>query len=134
VRYKRPPANLKEGLPTGKLWPTSSTMFLFTPVSLIIGDSRIPAGAFSLYVLPGHGDWTLIVNKNVTESAKYDEAEDLLPIPMKTGKLSQPATEFTIYFAHIAPKQCNMRMYYGTTGLGKAIRYCSSPPSLRLLS
>lgn len=65
---------------------------------------------------PGHNDWTLIINKNVTENASYDETHDLLRIPMNTGQVEQPAKEFVVYFAHIAPKQCNIRLYYGTTG------------------
>ena len=116
VRYKRPPVERRGDLPEGKVWPPSASMFLFTPVALTIGNSVIPAGAFSLYVIRGHDDWTLIVNKNVTEGAKYDEMEDLLRTAMKIGELGQPATELTVYFAHIAPKQCNMRLYYGKTG------------------
>ena len=116
VQYKQPPAGRKEELSDGKGWPPSASMFLFTPVALTIGESLIPAGAFSLYIVPGHDDWTLIVNKNVTEGAEYDKKQDLLRTPMSIGSLSQPATELTVYFAHIAPKQCNLRLYYGRTG------------------
>lgn len=116
VRYKRPSGDRSEELRDGKVWPPSGSMFLFTPVALGIGNSEIPVGAFSLYVIPGHDDWTLIVNKNVTEGAKYDETQDLLRTPMEIGGLSQPVTEITVYFAHIAPKQCNMRLYYGKIG------------------
>jgi Protein of unknown function (DUF2911) len=117
VRYKRTAVDRKEDLPIGKLWPSNgSAMFLFTPVGLTIGGVEIPAGAFSLYIIPGNDDWTLIVNKNVDESAKYDEAQDLLRTPIKTGELGSPAEEFKVYFGHIAPKQCNMRLYYGRTG------------------
>lgn len=116
VRYSRPSGDRSEALPDGRVWPAGGSMFLFTPVVLSIGNSQIPVGAFSLYVIPGHDDWTLIVNKNVTERAKYDETQDLSRTPMKIGSLSQPATEITVYFAHIAPKQCNMRLYYGKIG------------------
>ena len=116
VRYNRPPADRSADFSIGKLWPAASSMFLFTPVALTIGGSAIPAGAFSLYVIPGHNEWTLIVNKNVTEGSKYDETQDLLRTPMNIGQLDEPKKEFTAYFAHIAPKQCNLRFYYGKTG------------------
>jgi Protein of unknown function (DUF2911) len=116
VRYNRPPADRSEHFSMGKLWPPSNSMFLFTPVALTIGGSAIPPGAYSLYVIPEHNDWTLIVNKNVTEGAKYDDMQDLLRTPMKTGQLDQPAQAFTVYLAHLAPKQCNIRLYYGNTG------------------
>jgi hypothetical protein len=82
-------------------------MLLFTQTGLRIGGAQIPAGAFSLFVIPGHDDWTLVVNRNVPEGSEYDEAQDLARTPMKTGEL---------YFAHVAPRQCNLRLYYGKTG------------------
>jgi hypothetical protein len=117
VRYKRTEVEKKEGLPVGKRWPSDEpAMVLFTPVGLVINDAEIPPGAFSLYVIPEKDDWTLVVNRNVDESAKYDETQDLVRAPMKIGEIGQPVKEFTVYFAHIAPKQCNLRLYYGKTG------------------
>jgi hypothetical protein len=116
VRYNRPSADRREELANGKVWPASASIFLFTSVALTIGDSGIPAGAFSLYFIPARDGRTLIVNKSVTEGAKYDETQDLLRTPMKIGELTPPATEVTFYFAYIAPKQCNMRLYYGKIG------------------
>ena len=116
VRYNRPSADRREELANGKVWPASASIFLFTSVALTTGDSGIPAGAFSLYVIPANDGWTLIVNKNVTEGAKYDETQDLLGTPMKIGELTPPGTEVTFYFESIAPTQCNMRFYYGKIG------------------
>lgn len=116
VRYNALPADRSEGFSVGKLWPPTSSMYLFTPAALTVGNSTVPAGAFSLYVIPGHNDWTLIVNKNVTEGARYDETQDLLRIPMSTGQLDQPAKQFEVYFGHLAPRKCSMRLYYGKTG------------------
>lgn len=118
VRYQRAAVDTREGLPLGKMWPSNgpATMFLFTPVKLTIGGTEIPVGAFSMYVIPEKDHWTLIVNKNVNEGANYDKAQDLLRATMQTGEIGQPAEQFTVYFAHIAPKQCNMRVYYGKSG------------------
>jgi hypothetical protein len=116
VRYQRRPVVHSEELPMGRPWPASGSLFLFTPVALTVGNVSIPVGAFSLYVIPGHDKWTLIVNKNLIEGAKHDETQDLLRVPMNVGELGQPAPELTVSFAHVAPKQCNLRLYYGKTG------------------
>lgn len=115
VRYNQL-SDRREDFSFGKVWPPSSSIFLFTPVALTIAGSAIPPGAFSLYVIPEHHEWTLIVNKNVAEGDKYDETKDLLRTPMETGQAEQPEKKFTVYFAHMAPKQCNMRLYQGNTG------------------
>jgi hypothetical protein len=116
VRYQRRPVVHSEELPIGRPWPASGSLFLFSPVALTVENFSIPVGAFSLYVIPGHDKWTLIVNKNLIENAKYDETQDLLRIPIKVGELGQPAPELTVSFAQVAPKQCNLRLYYGKTG------------------
>ncbi len=41
---------------------------------------------------------------------KYDEQQDLARIPMQFGELPKPESEFTAYFAHVAPDQRNMRL------------------------
>jgi Protein of unknown function (DUF2911) len=114
VRYN---AGGKNGLPEGKLWPADSApMFLFTPVKLLIGSSEIPAGAYSMYVIPNKHSWTLILNKNVSPGSKYDEHQDLVRAEMQVGQLSERNKQFTVVFGHIAPKRCSMRMYYSNTG------------------
>ena len=91
-------------------------MLLFTQSELSIGNSHIPVGAYSMYVIPQKEAWTLVLNKNVTEGSKYEEQQDLLRVEMQVGQLSKPNERFSVFFAHVAPKQCNMRMYYGKVG------------------
>lgn len=123
VRYPRANSEQHQKLTVGKRWPSElSKMFLFTQVALKIGGTTIPAGAFSLYVIPGDDDWTLVVNKNVLEGTEYDQSQDLLRTPMNTGQLSQSSDKFTVYFAQVAPKQCNMRLYYGKKGAWAELR------------
>ncbi len=35
---------------------------------------------------------------------------------MEIGQLSQPVKPLEVSFAHIAPIQCSLRIYYGKTG------------------
>ena len=116
VRYQSVPVS-DHKLPDGKVWsPGESPMFLFTSVALRLGNAEIPVGAYSMYVIPSKGRWTLALNKNVTPNAQYDQQQDLARVPMDIGTLTDPAKTVSIYFGHVAAKQCNMRIYYGKTG------------------
>ena len=56
------------------------------------------------------------MNRNVTAGSKYDEKQDLARAPMQIGEIDSPVKQPQVLFAHIAPKQCNMRLYYEKTG------------------
>ena len=114
VRYRAIPVDSKSSPAEGKLWaPGKAPMLLFTQVQLSIGNSEIPVGAYSMYAIPQKDSWTLVVNKNVNEGGQYDQHQDLLRIPMQVGHLSDPDKLFSVALGHVAPQQCNMRMYYG---------------------
>jgi hypothetical protein len=107
----------KEDLPLGSLYsPGNSPMFLFSQTSMTVGKAEIPAGAFSVYVIPDKKEWTLVINKNVTAGSEYDEKQDLARIPMQSGRLGTATKRFRVVFAHVGPKQCNMRIYYRRSG------------------
>ena len=89
-------------------------MLLFTQAALTVGNAQIPVGAYSLFLIPGKDRWTLVINKGVGKGP-YDEQEDLLRVPMDVGQLGTPE-EFSLFFAHLAPKQCNLRIYQGKLG------------------
>ena len=115
VQYEKIASVQKVDLTEGKLWmPGAKPMLLFTQADLSIGTSRIPIGAYSLYLIPGKDHWTLVINKNVNKG-EYDQQQDLVRVPMEVGQLSSPE-QFNLFFAHLAPKQCNMRIYDGKTG------------------
>ncbi len=116
LRYSKESAKSKSRLPEDKLWsPGGKPMFLFTQVDVMVGNAEIPAGAYSVYVIPQRQNWILVVNKNVTEGSAYDEHQDLVRAPMQSGQLTNPQ-QFSMSFGHIAPKQCNLRIYYGKKG------------------
>lgn len=117
VEYNTPPAKRDEGFHKGKLWePSGSPMFLFTETPLTLGGAVIPDGACSLYVIPEKRQWTLVVNRNVTPGSKYDEKQDLARAPMEIGESDVSVEQLQVALAHMAPKQCNLRMYYEKTG------------------
>ena len=116
LRYTRPSGSGKQKLPMGQVWaPGDSPMDLFTQVGLSTGNSEIPIGAYRVYIIPDKKSWTLVINKNVAAGSKYDQQQDLVRVPMQIGHLGT-AVSFEASFAHMAPKQCNLRIYYGKIG------------------
>jgi hypothetical protein len=113
VRYN-PVKVGKDEAPNGKIWvPGNFPMDLFTETTLTLNNTDIPTGAYRLYFLPGKETWTMIVSKNVSPNAAYDEKDDLVRAPMQSGKLPQPEAQVSVYFGHIAPKTCDMRLDVG---------------------
>ena len=91
-------------------------MLLFTQAPLSVGGSEIPPGAFSLYLMQEKQIQTLVISKNVTPGSDYDEKQDLARVQMQTGKIGTAVKQVEVLFAHVAPQQCNLRVYEGNTG------------------
>jgi hypothetical protein len=116
VRYSNETSTGRD-LPSGKVWTLGGQpMLLFTQASLIADNIDIPVGAYSMYIVREKGDWTLVVNKNVSTGNKYDKHLDVVRMGMLMGQLSEPQKEFTLFFGHTDPRQCNLRIYYGNSG------------------
>lgn len=116
ISYTPVPAKKKEDLPHDKLWtPGDSPMYLFTQTQLSIEGKKVAPGAYAMYIIPGDDKWTLVLNKNVTAGSQYDEKQDMVRAPMQIGHLDQ-SQAFSLIFGHMAPKQCNVRIYYRHIG------------------
>jgi len=111
VRYNAVPAN-KERPPNGRPWaPGGTPMTLFTEAQLSLASSTIPIGAYSVYAIPGK-EWTLVVNKNVTAGAAYDQKQDIARAPMETAQVEEPSQALEVAFAHVG-NRCSLRIYMG---------------------
>ena len=107
-------ATVKEEPRNGRVWSPGMTLYVQTPLTL--GSSEIPLGAYTIYLIPDKRNWTMIVNKNVTAGAAYDSAQDVARAPMEIGEIPQPTKQLQLSFAHMAPKQCSLRVYYQKVG------------------
>jgi len=117
VRYNSAAVSAKDEPRNGKLWlPGGAPMTLFTGATIALNNSTIAAGAYSVYVIPNKKEWTLIVNKNVTAGAAYDEHQDVARSPMELGEVDSPPRQLQVSFAHTGSKICSIRLYYGKIG------------------
>jgi hypothetical protein len=116
VNYQRMTVNSKQPvfgrtIPYGHVWAPGGkplTLFLNSPVR--VGGGELPVGAYTLFIIPSEKAWTLVISRSTDTSGKYDEKQDLARIPMENGELGTAENEFSVYFAHIAPEQCSMRV------------------------
>jgi hypothetical protein len=112
VRYNAVPAN-KEKIQNGKAWaPGGTPMTLFTEAQLSLGSSMIPIGAYTVYPIPARGNWTIVVNKNVTAGAAYDEKQDIARTTMETAQVDSASDALEVAFAHVGAR-CTLRVYIG---------------------
>ena len=88
-------------VPYGKIWRTGAneaTGFV-TDTDLDIGGTKVPAGKYTLYTLPGESSWQLVINKQTGQwGTEYDEKQDLARIPLKVGKTSSPVETMKFSF------------------------------------
>lgn len=116
VEYNNSAMSEKDQPRNGRVWlPGGSPMTLFTQVPLMLNHVDLPVGAYSMYVIPKK-EWILVVSKNVNSPKTYDEKQDLVRAPMEMGGVNSPPKRLQASFAHVAPKQCSIRLYYESTG------------------
>ena len=87
-------------VPYGKVWRTGSdeATILALQKSIIIGETTIPAGAYTLFTLPQEdGTAKLIINKQVGQwGLSYDEKQDLVRVDLKKDAVETALDQFTM--------------------------------------
>ncbi len=88
-----------ELVPYGQVWRAGSdeatTITFDKPVK--IEGQALPAGRYSLFLVPSESDWTVVFNKVADQwgAYKYDTAQDALRVPVKAK--ASPMTEALEY-------------------------------------
>jgi hypothetical protein len=104
-------------IPSGKVWaPGGKPMTLFTNTPVVVGGKQLAVGAYTMFVIPAAKQWTLIISRDLDISGKYYETMDLVRVPMESGELPAPESQFSVSFAHVAPDQCSLRLEVATIG------------------
>ena len=103
IEYSRPSTRGRKIMgalvPFGQVWRTGAneaTTFV-TEGDVTVGDTKVPAGKYTLYTLPSETGWKLIINKQTGQwGTEYDQTQDLARIDMKVSKPAAPVEQFTI--------------------------------------
>ncbi len=108
VCYGRPSARgrtmLGGQIAYGKLWRTGANepTILYAPVPLRVAGLAVPPGVYSLYTVPGAGEWEIIVNRSTSqwgEEGNYTKevkAQELGRAKLKSERLTKPVETFAI--------------------------------------
>jgi len=105
-------------VPYGKIWATGSgqATSLTTNVFLQIDNIVVPPGTYSIYLLPAAGDWLLILNQKIGQSADtYPAGYDFARIKAKKRSLGEPVDPFTVLFTTHGPGAGAVKFRWGDT-------------------
>lgn len=87
----------------GEVWAAGAhrATELWTTVPLRLGDTVVEPGAYSLFVTPRPGRWTIHVNRRVGMhlADEYDPADDLVTVDVDPEALAAPVEGLTWAFA-----------------------------------
>jgi len=90
-------------VPYGRVWRTGAdeATLLVTQKPMVIGETTVPAGAYTLWTLPNEdGTAKLIVNKQIGQWGAgpniYDEKQDVVRVELKKDMLEKPVEQFTM--------------------------------------
>ena len=87
-------------IPYDKVWRLGAdeATLLITQKALVIGGATVPAGAYTLFLLPAaDGTAKLIISKQIGQwGEEYDPAQDLARVDLTKTTLAQPVNQFTL--------------------------------------
>jgi Protein of unknown function (DUF2911) len=111
--------------PLGKVWRTganSATTLTFSE-DVKIGGTDVKAGKYGFLAIPGKTEFTLIITKqtDVTNPNDYKQENDVVRVNAKTMTSPSSVENFTLEFANITDKTCDLHLKWGTTAVALPI-------------
>ena len=100
--------------PYGTVWRTganAATIIKFSD-DVIIEGTKVPAGEYGLFSIPGKDEWTVILNKTAHQwgAYTYKQSEDLLRFKVKTVNHAEPTETMTIQFNDVDQTKCELEL------------------------
>ena len=86
-------------VPYGKVWRAgaNAATTLVTSAPIMVGETALPAGTYTLYAIPAADRWQLVINGQTGQwGTEYDQSKDVARVPMQVTALSAPAEQFEI--------------------------------------
>jgi hypothetical protein len=108
-----------ELVPFGEVWRTGAngaTILTFS-TEVSISGTKIPAGSYALYSIPGKTTWTMILSKNTKlwGAIGYDSKDDLLRFTATPAKTSRMYDSFEISFAKLTDSSADLSIKWEQT-------------------
>tara|TARA_B110000971_G_scaffold114740_1_gene117683 strand:- start:180 stop:725 length:546 start_codon:yes stop_codon:yes gene_type:complete len=120
ITYSRPQLkgrSVGKLAPEGNVWRTGANeaaeLTLYT--DMMLGTTKIKAGTYTFYLIPGEEEWTAIVSTdlNVWGSYFYNEKNDVARIDVPVSKGKEDLEAFSIAFEK-SDDGMNMHLGWGT--------------------
>lgn len=89
----------------GEVWRTGANeapeITFYKDVKL--GDASVKAGTYSLFTIPGEGEWTIILNSKLNQwgAYSYDKAADVARVKVSATSDEKSLEEFSIAFKEV---------------------------------
>jgi hypothetical protein len=86
-------------VPDGKIWRMGAdeATLLITQQPIVLGETTVPAGAYTLFMLPTGEGAKLVINKQLGQwGLQYDEKQDLARVDLKKEPLDKTVDQFTM--------------------------------------
>ncbi|MGH7971926.1 MAG: DUF2911 domain-containing protein [Limisphaerales bacterium] len=87
-------------VPYGKIWRLGAdeATLLITQKPIEIGGTTVPAGAYTLFMLPQENEPSkLVINKQLGQwGLQYNEGQDLARVDLKKQTVDEPVAQFTM--------------------------------------
>jgi hypothetical protein len=112
-------------VPYGQIWRTganAATTFR-TSADLVVGGTRVPAGTYTLFTMPGASASQLVISKQTGQwGTEYKPDQDLARVPLTATALPAPVEQFTIAVEPAAAGGANLVMRWGDRQLSAPVQ------------
>ncbi|GAB3923476.1 DUF2911 domain-containing protein [Mucilaginibacter myungsuensis] len=100
--------------PYGTVWRTganNATSLKFSD-EVIINNTKVPAGEYGLFSIPGETEWTIILSKKPQQwgAYTYSDKDDLMRFKVKNEKLKDLTETMYLDFINVTPTTCDLQM------------------------
>lgn len=98
-------------VPWDKVWRTGANAPTKLEASreFSLGGTKVPAGTYSVFTIPGKASWTVILNKDPNASEqRYDKSKDAARITVKPEKLPYKRERLTFVFSDFTDDAANL--------------------------
>ncbi len=121
LTYSRPQLkgrSISELAPAGEVWRTGANeaaeITFYKDAN--VGGTDVKAGTYSLFTIPGEGEWTVILNSNMNQwgAYSYDKGADVARVKASASVAEESLDAFSIAFKEV-DGGAHLVMAWGTT-------------------